>query len=105
MIFFEIVAKPFKINDQHVAKFLTRGRIVAVIPFSAALFAHSAFSVLVNVWYVLRTVLSVTLSQGVGLSSSIVPSVKISRTALLAASIAELGIRHAKGPSGLGKTL
>ena len=35
----------------------------------------------------------------------IVPSVKILLTVLLAASIAELGIRHAKGPSGLGKTL
>jgi len=31
-----------------------------------------------------------------------VPSVKISRMALLAVSIAELGIRSAKGPSGLG---
>ena len=30
---------------------------------------------------------------------------KISRTALLAAYIAKLGIRHAKGTSGLGKTL
>ena len=71
-IFRDSIAKPFKINDQHVAKFLTRGRIVAVIPFSAALFA---FSLSVNVWYVPRhgTVLSVTLSQGVGLSSSIVP--------------------------------
>jgi len=31
-------------------------------------------------------------------SPSIVPSVKISRTVLLAASIVELGIRRAKGP-------
>ena len=40
--------------------------------------------------------------------SLIMPSVKISRTAMstiMAASIAELGNRHAKGPSGLGKTL
>ena len=34
----------------------------------------------------------------------IVPSVKISLTALLAAYIAKLGIRHAEVPSGLGKT-
>ena len=49
----------------------------------------------------LHIVLSVILLQGVGLSASIVP-VKISRTALLAAYIFELGIRHAKGPSGHG---
>ena len=54
---------------------------------------------------VLHTVLGVILSQVVGLSSSIVLSVKISRTALLAAYIAELGVRYAKGPSDLGKTL
>ena len=52
----------------------------------------------------LHTILSVILSQGVGLSSLIVPSVKISRTVLLAAYVAKLGIRHAKGPSGLGTT-
>ena len=53
----------------------------------------------------LHTVLSVILSQGVGLTSLIVPFIKNSHLALLAAYTAELGIRHAKGPSGLGKTL
>ena len=52
----------------------------------------------------LHIVLSVILSQGVKLSSSIVSLVKISRMALLAAYIVELGIRHAKGSSGLGET-
>ena len=60
-----------------------------------------------------HAVLSVTLLQGVELSSLMVLSVlsaspawlsvKISQTALLAASTAELGIRRAKGP--LGRTL
>ena len=58
-----------------------------------------------NSWYVPRTVLSVTLLQAVGLSLLIVPWIKNSLVVLLAASIAELGIRHTKGPSGLGKTL
>ena len=52
-----------------------------------------------------HTVLSVTLSQAVGLSSSIVPWVKNSLMALLVASIAELGIRCTKASSHLGKTL
>ena len=52
----------------------------------------------------LHTVLGVILSQGVGLSSLTVPLVKISHMALLAAYIAELGVRHAKGLSVLGKT-
>ena len=57
--------------------------------------------------FYIRTVLRVTLLQGVGLSASIVPSVKILRMAstIMTASIAELGIRHANGPSGLGTTL
>ena len=57
-----------------------------------------------------HTVLSVTLLQGVELSSLMVLLaslawllVKISQTVLLAASAAELGIRHAKG--SLGRTL
>ena len=58
----------------------------------------------------IATVLTVTLSQGVGgcgtvFIDSAQASVKISRTALLAVSILKHGIRCAKGPSGLGKTL
>ena len=66
-------------------------------------FANPAFSLSANVWYIPHTISSVTLLQGVGLSSSIVPSVKISCTALLEVTIAGLGFRHAKTPSGLGK--
>ena len=45
----------------------------------------------------------VILSQAMELSSLIVPWVKRSLMALLAASIAELGIRRTKESSGLGK--
>ena len=51
------------------------------------------------------SVLSVTLLQAVGLSSSIVPWIENLLTSLLAGSIAELGIRCTKRPYGLGKTL
>ena len=52
------------------------------------------------------TVLSVTSSQAIGLRSLIVPWIKIHLAkVLLATSIAELGIKHTKGPSGLGKAL
>ena len=54
----------------------------------------------------LHTVLGVILSQEEARTIFIDSDIsKNSRTALLAAYIAELGIRHAKGPNGLGKTL
>ena len=79
--------------------------MVEVIPCSAALLVNSAFSLSINIWYVPQTVFSVILLQGMGLSSSIGLLVRISLTALLAASIAELGIESASGPSGFGSTL
>ena len=66
------------------------------------------FATSLNFWYVSCTVLSVTLSQVVGLSSSVIATMGKKLTyggTIIAASIAELGIRHTKGPSGLGKTL
>ena len=52
----------------------------------------------------LHTVLGVILSQGVARTIFIDSDIgKNSLTALLAAYIVKLGIRHAKGPSGLGK--
>ena len=80
-----------------MVKFLMHGRM---IPGDLLQFVTS-----LNSWYVLCTVLSVTLSQAVELSSSIVLWVKNSLMALLTTSTAELGIRHIKGPYGLGKML
>ena len=94
------IAKLFKISNQHLAKFLTHGRI-----YTWGLIAIcNQFEFLVQCMFRI-TVLSVTLSQAVGLSSLIVPWVKNSLMVLLATSIAELGIRRTKGSSGLGKKL
>ena len=61
--------------------------MVEVILCSVALLATLAFSLSVKTWYVPRTAFSIILLQGEGLSSSIGLLVRISLTALLAASL------------------
>ena len=97
MDIFDSIAKLFKINDQHVAKFLMHCRIDTW----ALIAICEQVEFLVCYTYCFKCHL-IANSGTVFINSAMG---KNSLTVLLAASIVELGIRRTKEPSGLGKTL